>query len=182
MAENERETATMTESVGEELARRHRVASRFVLATIAFSILLVLIAVFASERFHHPFRPADPTLLLALQTIIPLVFGLGAIVYRRTKFMALRLRDIASLQGKSALIYTLQRTTVMVALIGGAIAVSGFLSAVLTGNGKGAIYVGVIAIAVLFYCYPLRAGWERVVEEMQAPEDEPVQSQKGTVA
>jgi O-antigen/teichoic acid export membrane protein len=182
VAENEREIAAEPKSYGEELVRRHRVASRFVLATIAFSILLILIAVFAGERLRNPFRPADPTLLLALQIIIPLVFGLGAIAYRRTKFMALRLRDIASLQGTSALIYTLQRTTVMVALIGAAIAVSGFLSTVLTGNGEGAIRAGVIAIAILIYCYPRRAGWKRVVEQMSKPEGEMVQSAKGNVA
>jgi len=184
MIENEREaTSALAENISEELARRHRVAARLVLAMLALTGALVAIAAVAGERFYSPTRSVDPTLILALQLVIPLVFGLGAIAYRRTKFMALRLRDIASVRGTSALLHTLQRTTMMVALLGGAIAVAGFTSTVLTGHRDGAFRAGVIAVAVLIYCYPRRAAWRRVVEQMQTPDDAgSVPSAKGTAA
>lgn len=179
---NQRATAAKTESVNDEIVRRHRVAANVVLAMLALTGTLVAIASVAGERFQQS-RAIDPTLILALQVIIPLVFGLGAIAFRRTKFMALRLQDIASVRGTSALIYTLQRTTIMVALLGGAIAIAGFTSTVLTGEREGTFRAGLIAVAVLIYCYPRRAAWQRVVEQMQTPDDAAIASSaKGTTA
>ncbi len=77
MIESERET-TETENLSDELVRRHRTASRFVLAILGLTGALVAIAAVAGERFNRS-GTVDPTLLLALQIVVPLVFGLGAI-------------------------------------------------------------------------------------------------------
>lgn len=93
-----------------------------------------------------------------------LILGLGAIAFRRTRFSAMRLQDIAALKGSGGLLITLQRTTLQVALIGAATAVIGFAATVLTGEPSYTYRGGVIAVAVLLYCYPSRTSWQRALQ------------------
>jgi hypothetical protein len=53
---------------------------------------------------------------------------------------------------------------------------------VMTGVGTDMLYLGVIAVAVLFYAYPRRAAWESVVRATTDGEGDPVQAAKGTIA
>jgi len=92
-----------------------------------------------------------------------LIFGLGAIAFRRTKFATMRLQDIAALQGASGLLISLQRTTLQVALIGAAVAVIGFVATLLTGDASYTYRAGVVAAAIMLYCYPVRSSWEQAV-------------------
>ena len=86
-------------------------------------IVLVAIAYFAADRLY---RPGAPSTIMGLWIAV-LVFGLGAFVLRRTRFAAMRLKDIAALKGISGLLKTLQDTTIQIAFIGGAIALMGFI-------------------------------------------------------
>jgi uncharacterized membrane protein len=70
----------------------------------------------------------------------------------------------------------------MVALIAALIAILGFLISIMTGAGSDMLYFGVIAIAVLAYCYPRRVAWESVVRATEGSEGDPVQAAKGTLA
>ena len=99
-----------------------------------------------------------------------LVFGLGAFVVRRTKFAAMRLQDIAAVQGVSGLLKTLQDTTIQVASIGGAIALMGFMITILRGDWTDMLRAGGVAAIVLVYSYPFRSAWQRVVIQL-APKD-----------
>src|SRR5438552_9835905 len=101
-----------------ELSRRHRAAMTFVIGFLVLDIVLLVIAYLAANRL---FRPRDPSLTMALWIAI-LILGLGAFVLRRTRFAAMRLKDVAALKGVSGLFKTLQDTTVQIACIGGAIA------------------------------------------------------------
>jgi hypothetical protein len=74
----------------------------------------------------------------------------------------------------------LETTTVTVALIGALIALLGFVISVMTGVGTDMLYLGVIAVAVLVYCYPRRAAWESVVGAAERGEGDPVRAAKGT--
>jgi hypothetical protein len=98
-----------------------------------------------------------------------LVFGLGAFVLRRTKFAAMRLKDIAALKGMSGLLKTLQDTTVQVACIGGAIGLMGFMLVILSGDWTYTLRAIGVSIIVLIYGYPFRSAWERVARQL-APE------------
>lgn len=153
------------ESTQEELGRRRRSAVTIILALLALTLLLMVLA-YTGVLIPEAGR-IEPVLDMALRISI-VFFGVGAVVLRRTKFNAARLEDIASLRGPSGLLETLQKTTVLVALIGGGIAVMGFVINVLRGSVEGevpqAVWIGMIAIAVLLYAYPRRAAWERVVE------------------
>jgi hypothetical protein len=95
--------------------------------------------------------------------------GLGAIAVRRARFAAVRLEAIAALRGTRGLLATLQRTTTLVALLGGAIALLGYALTLLTYDTTNMRNAAVIAVAVLFYSYPRRAAWQRVIAATQQP-------------
>lgn len=157
----------MAENRGDELARRHRVAATTVSALITFTLLLVALA-YAGVRFRLPAGLLNPTFYGALWIVI-LILGLGAIALRRTRFNAMRLQDVAAYQGASGLVRSLHKTTVLVACIGGAIGVIGFLLAVRSGWPSDMLKAGVIAVAILLYAYPRRSAWERVAAATQRP-------------
>lgn len=148
-----------------ELSRRHRTAAMCVAAFLVLDLLLLGIAYLGAERLY---RPRDPSLRGGLWIAI-LVFGLGAFVLRRTKFAAMRLKDIAALRGVSGLLKTLQDTTVQIACIGGAIGLMGFMLVILSGDWTYTLRAIGVSIIVLIYGYPFRGAWERVARQM-APE------------
>src|SRR5438477_12968360 len=149
-----------------ELSRRHRAAMMFVIGFLVLDIALLVIAYLAADRL---FRPRDPSLTMALWIAI-LVFGLGAFVLRRTRFAAMRLKDIAALRGVSGLLKTLQDTTIQIAFIGGAIALMGFIITIFTREWGDMLRAGGVSAIVLIYSYPFRSSWQRTVR-MLAPED-----------
>jgi hypothetical protein len=145
-----------------ELSRRHRTATMFIVGFLILDIVLLALAYFAADRL---FRPRDPSLIMALWLAI-LVFGLGAFVLRRTRFAAMRLKDIAALKGMSGLLKSLQDTTIQVACIGGAIGLMGFMLVILSGDWTFTLRaIGVSAI-VLIYGYPFRSAWQRVARQL----------------
>jgi len=150
------------ESLQNELVRRHRAASFVVVGFFILDAVLLAIALLAGERI---FRPGDRSIAMGLWIAV-LVFGLGAFVIRRTKFAPMRLKDVAALKGVSGLLKTLQDTTIQIACIGGAIALMGFMITIRTGDWTDMLRaVGVSAI-VLFYGFPFRSAWERVVRQL----------------
>ena len=157
----------MAESVGDELGRRHRSAVLSVSAMLGLTALVVVLA-YTGVRLPLPAGLHSPIVYGALWLTI-LFFGLGAIAVRRARFAAVRLETIASLRGPSGLLATLQRTTRLVALLGGAIALLGYVLTLLTDDPTNMRNAGVIALAVLFYAYPRRSAWQRVVAATQQP-------------
>lgn len=149
----------------DELARSHGTAVRVVFAVFLFTVLLAVLAFLLAPRVSLTFNPT-----LANTLRITIVFlGLGAVYFRRTKFSAMRLRDIGALRGAPGLLRTLRQTTVLVALIAAVIAALGFYISLMTGDGSDMLYLGVIAVAVLLYCYPRRAAWASVVNAVAEP-------------
>ena len=145
-----------------ELSRRHRTASMFIVGFLILDLALLAIAYLAADRL---FRPRDPSLIMALWIAI-VVFGLGALVLRRTKFAAMRLKDIAALKGMSGLLKTLQDTTIQVACIGGAIGLMGFMLVIMSGDWTFTLRAIGVSIIVLLYGYPFRSAWERVARQL----------------
>ena len=151
-----------SQNVQDELSRRYRKASMVVAAFLVLDVALVVIAFFASNFIY---RSGDPSIIMGLWIVV-LVFGLGAFVIRRTKFATMRLTDIAAVKGVSALLKTLQDTTIQVAAIGGAIALMGFVITILTADWTNMLRAGGVAAIVLIYCYPFRGAWQRVVTQL----------------
>ena len=151
-----------------ELARRHRSTVTTVISLLV-AVILLGVLVFVSQRFLT--QRGDSSLDIPVRLSI-LIFGLGAIALRRTKFATMRLQDIAGLQGSSGLMITLQRTTLRVAMIGIAIAVIGFVATLATGTPLYTYQAGVVAVAVLLYGYPVRTSWEQAVRRFSPAEND----------
>ncbi len=146
--------------------RRHRTATLVVAGFLILDIALLAIAYFAADRIHRPGDQVRDAWIVNGLWIALLVFGLGAFVIRRTKFAAMRLKDIAALRGVSGLLKTLQDTTIQVAGLGGAIALMGFMILIRTGDWTHMLRAGGVSAIVLIYCFPLRGAWERVVMQL----------------
>ena len=171
----------MAEVNDAELARRHRPASLAVQLLVTFSLALVALA-YAGVRLPFGFTSVPPAAYGSLWIVI-LFLGLGAIAFRRWRFNATRLQAVAGLGGVPALLSTLQSTTLLLAALGGLIAVGGFMLYSVWREPTDMLKAGVVAVAVLLYAYPRRSAWRRVVEASQRPaglagEAEP----KGTTA
>ena len=145
-----------------ELSRRHRSATIFIVGFLALDLALLVLAYFAAEKL---FRPNDPSMIMGLWIAI-LVFGLGAFVLRRTRFAAMRLKDIAALKGMSGLLMSLHDTTIQIAFIGGGIALMGFIVTILTGDWTSMLRAAGVSAIVLIYGYPFRSAWERVARQL----------------
>lgn len=156
----------MTPDIQTELDRRHRMATLVVWFFFALDVVLLVIAYFAAERI---FRPANPTIAFGLWLVI-LVCGLGVFVLRRTRFSAMRLKDLAAVKGVSALLRTLQGTTIQVASIGGAVGLLGFIITIITGDWTNMLRAAGVSVIVLIYCYPLKSAWQRTVRQFAPPE------------
>jgi hypothetical protein len=170
--------AETAENAQDELTHRHRAAARVVSGVFMLTLALVLLALVLAPRVSLAF---NPTLANALRLII-VFLGIGAVLFRRTRFSAMRLRDIGALRGASGLLETLYRTTILVALIGAIIAALGLYISLLTGVGTDMLYMAVIAVVVLIYCYPRRAAWRSVLDAFAGSPDEDAGGAKGIIA
>ena len=157
---------TLSANVQEELRNRHKSTATTVLSLLVAVILLCVLAL-VSQKFLT--QRNNPSLDMAAR-ISMLIFGLGAIALRRTRFAKMRLEDIASLRGASGLMITLEKTTLLVAMIGVAVALIGFAATLMTGAPLYTYQAGVVAAAILLYGYPVRSSWEQAVRRY-APEN-----------
>ena len=143
-----------------ELTRRHKAAATTVLGLLVATILLSVLAFLARPYFS---KQADSANINIAVRIVILILGLGAVAWRRTKFQAMRLQDIAGLAGVSGLLKTLEKTTIQLALLGAAIASVGFVTTLATGNDLYTYWASAIAVVVFVYCYPFKSSWLRAL-------------------
>ena len=123
------------------------------------AVLLSVVALVSRDRLtQRDSVGSDMTIRITI-----LILGLGSIVWRRTKFQAMRLQDIGALQGASGLLKTLERTTLQLAILAALIAVVGFVGTLLMGNEYLTYIASAIALVVLLYAYPTRSSWVNVV-------------------
>jgi FtsH-binding integral membrane protein len=142
-----------------ELARRHKAAATTVLGLLVATVLLSVLAFLAKPYFTE-----KPNVVLDMAVrIVILVLGLGAVVWRRTKFQTMRLQDITGLTGVTGLLKTLEKTTIQLALLGAAIAIIGFIATLMTGNERYTYWAGAMAVIVFVYCYPTKQSWLRTL-------------------
>lgn len=145
-----------------ELIRRHKSTATTVLSLLVAVVLLGVLA-FVSQKFLR--QRNSLTLDMMFRIIIP-ILGLGTIALRRTRLAKMRLQDIAAIRGATGLLATLQKTALLMALIGIVIAIIGFASTIMTGQVWYTYTAAVVAVAILlFYGYPLRPTWEQAVKQ-----------------
>jgi hypothetical protein len=141
-----------------ELDRRYRLAATTSHALVLAVVALMAVAYFAGAALY---RGGEGWTIGALRIAI-LVFALGAIVIRRTRYNAIRLQDIAALKGMSGLLATLQNTSIQIALMAIAIALMGFIGTILSGSYSEMLRAGVISLVLLAHGYPRKSSWQRV--------------------
>ena len=149
-----------------ELARRHKAAATTVLGLIVATVLLSVLAFLARPYL----TPQDSNVINMAVRIVILILGIGAVVWRRTKFQPMRLQDIFGLAGVSGLLRTLEKTTIQLALLGAAIATIGFIATVVTGNEWYTYLAGAVAVLVFVYCYPTKSSWLRALYRFAEPQ------------
>ena len=142
-----------------ELARRHKAAATTVLGLIVATVLLCVVAFLAKPYF----TPNDNSVINMAVRLTILILGIGAVVWRRTKFQPMRLQDIFGLAGVSGLLKTLEKTTIQLAILGAAIAAVGFISTLVTGNEWYTYLACAVAVLVFVYCYPTKSSWLRTL-------------------
>jgi len=142
-----------------ELARRHKAAATTVLGLIVATVLLSVLAFLARPYL----TPQDSAVINMAVRIVILIFGIGAVIWRRTKFQPMRLQDIFGLAGVSGLLRTLEKTTIQLAVLGAVIATIGFIATVVTGNEWYTYLAGAVAVLVFVYCYPTKSSWLRAL-------------------
>jgi hypothetical protein len=143
-----------------EVARRHKATATTVAGLLISTVLLSVVAFVARPYLIE--KPPNPPLDIAVRLLV-LALGLGAIVWRRNKFAAMRLQDIAGLAGVSGLVKTLEKTTIQIAVLAEAVATIGFITTLVTGNELYTYWSGAIAAVVLVYCFPTKASWLRTI-------------------
>jgi len=154
-----------------ELARRHRAASVTVAGLVVATVLLSIVAFVARPYLVE--KPPNQPLDWATRFLV-LFFGLGAVAWRRNRFAAMRLQDIAGLEGVTGLVKTLEKTTIQLALMAVAIATIGFIVTLVTGNDLYTYWSCAIGVLVLVYCYPSKSSWLKIVYYFTDPRTEPV--------
>ena len=158
----------LSADVQAELIRRHKSTATTVLSLLVAVILLSVLA-FVSQKFLVP--RTSSSLDMTFRIIVP-ILGLGAIALRRTRLAKMRLQDIAALRGASGLLATLQKTALLMAIIGIAVALIGFVCTLMTGQVWYSYTAAVVAAAILlFYGYPLRPSWEQAVQQYSPTEN-----------
>ena len=135
------------------------------------AVILLAIVAFVARKYLVE-KPPNWPLDYATRLIV-LFFGLGAIVWRRNRFSAMRLQDIAGVAGVTGLIKTLEKTTLELALLAVAIALIGFGVTLIQGNELYTYWSCAIAVVVLIYCYPTRSSWLKTVYYFTDPRTEP---------
>ena len=153
-----------------ELARKHKAAATTVAGLLVATILLSVVAFVARPYLIE--KPPDRVLDMGVRIVV-LMFGLGAIAWRRTKFSPMRLQDIVGLEGVSGLIKTLEKTTIQVALFAETIAVIGFITTLLTGNHLYTYWAGAVGAVLLVYCYPSKTSWLKTIYRFTERQAEP---------
>ena len=154
-----------------ELARRHKAAATTVVGLLIATILLAVLALVARPYLVE--KPPNLPLDWATRIVV-LFLGLGAIAWRRNRFSAMRLQDIAGIAGVAGLIKTLEKTTIQLALLAVAIAIIGFVVTVIQGNELYTYWSCAIAVVVLIYSFPTKSSWLKIVYYFTDPRTEPV--------
>ena len=157
------------ESVRLELTKRHKAAAATVVGLAIAAVLLAIVACLGRNYFR---QQPNPSVDIATRIAI-LILGLGSIVWRRTKFSGLRLKDIGALHGAHGLLLTLEKTTLQLSLIAAAIVLIGFIATLITGSEFYTYTGGAIGVVVLLYSYPTKSSWEKTLTAFGVSPDLP---------
>jgi hypothetical protein len=96
-----------------------------------------------------------------------LFIALASFIFRRMLFTWDRLRRVALIKGVSGLLSVLERNTIFLASLGGAVAVIGFVIAVMSGSKFEALRASAVALIVIYLNYPRSYIWQRIISSAE---------------
>ncbi|MGI9034841.1 MAG: hypothetical protein ACR2GD_02265 [Pyrinomonadaceae bacterium] len=147
----------------EQLAAGYRQTVIIIAAEIMTIIALTVAAWFDVSKTEFAALPLTITMLWMAIIFI----AVGSFVLRRTFFNWERLTNTMLLRGKSGLIKQLQTNALILSAIAEAIAVIGFVIAILTGDKFQMLRAAAIALIVCLINFPRRKVWENVVGNLE---------------
>lgn len=93
-----------------------------------------------------------------------LALAVSAFLLRRVILAPAVLRDTATVKGVAGLLQSLQTKTILLAIIGGIVAVLGFIISLASGNYSDMLRAGLIAIIIIFIAFPRKSSWQRLAQ------------------
>lgn len=146
-----------------ELENRYRATAIVVFSQVFFVIVLIALAFFIVSKPEDSVSPQTLTSLWVGAIFV----AVGAFVLRRLFFRWDRLKDIALLKGASGVLKTLQTNAIVLAALGEAVAVIGFVIAFLSGESFDMLRAGAVSLIVLLINFPRKSVWEKIAARVQ---------------
>jgi ABC-type uncharacterized transport system permease subunit len=156
----------MNEITGEnltELEKRYRRAVFIVLAQVFAVLVLIFVSWLFAPKIETNLSNQDLTTIW----VAVLFIAIGSFILRRMFFSWERLKNIGILKGVPRLLRTLQRNSVILAVLALVVAFLGFLLAAFSGNSWDMFRAGVIALVVSLINFPRKKIWKTIVSNLE---------------
>lgn len=141
------------------LEKIYQTTSKIVLIQIFFTIVLILVAWFWAAGIDNSVAPQAITGLWF--SIIFLV--IASFFLRRVLFSWGNFKKAYEQFGIEGVLKNLQKSTVLLCLLGQIVAIIGFLIATLSVNKFEMLRAGIVALVIFLFNFPRKGIWERVV-------------------
>ncbi|MCA1624330.1 MAG: hypothetical protein LC778_11140 [Acidobacteria bacterium] len=146
-----------------ELEKRYRITTLIVAGQMTTTLVLAIVGwIYAGNS-----ESAINSKSLIPLWIAVLFIGVGTFLLRRILFKWERLKDITLLKGFSGLFATLQTNSIILGSLAEAIAIIGFIIAVLNGSGADMLRTVAVALIVFFINFPRKSVWEKIAANME---------------
>jgi len=146
-----------------ELEKRYRITTLIVAGQMTTTVILAIVGWIYAGKSESA---TDSRSLMPLWIAV-LFIAVGTFLLRRILFKWDRLRDVTLLKGFSGLFATLQTNSIVLGALAEAIAVIGFIIAVLNGNAADMFRAVAVALIVFFINFPRKSVWKKIAASMK---------------
>lgn len=144
------------------LDARYRTTAAVYFAQLFSSVIIICAGFFYADSDARSDSNSSMPLWVAI------VFtAIAAFVLRRALSRWERLKDARLLKGFSGLLRTLSTNSIILGALAEAIAVFGFVIAVLNGSKPDALRAGAVALIVFFTNFPRRSVWLKIAANLE---------------
>ncbi len=161
------------------LNHRYRAVATILFAQIFTVILLTVVSIFIAGRVQpfgattgeasfsiknltNPNAGGGNETLTTFLWVAILALAFSSFLLRRMVLAPATLRDTATLKGASGLLQSLQTKTILLAGLGDAIAVLGFVISLASGNYSDMIRAALVAVIIFFINFPRKSSWSKL--------------------
>ncbi len=145
------------------LTKKYQSSSVILVAQIGFSIVLIVVGWFVSKNVENSISDESLTYL----RVGVIFIAITTLVLRRMLFRWDRLKNITLLKGVSGLLNSLQVNAIILGSLAEAVAIIGFLIAVLGGVKTEMFTFGAVALVLFLINFPRKNIWLKIVENLE---------------